>query len=379
MVALMTNSGQQAETLPRAGFSDSTPLGGKGLRLVLENLGYTTERQIAPISSMPADAKLWLILDPQTRFSAKEANKLVNWVKAGGTLLFCVRPNDILPFTFDKPSEGIEALHSALKVSRSDGTTSGSGDFLPTLSPLALDAVSNYRSGITKATGSARTFNVARSHLEIAGPPGGHIARIDLGKGRVFVLPDALLLTNYALSKDDNAKLVTNLLQVHVSSGKAYFDERDLGEDSLSAERTTLMTYLKRPPVSYAIWQIFVAGLLLWAFAGRRLGSPVSIPVGGPVTRASQFAAAMGALFAKTNRPSAAASVIGTRFRRRLAQRLGLSPAESDKVLARRAQEIVGIPFEVTDRLLLQSRTPAETLRDAQQMEAVLRQLEGKF
>jgi hypothetical protein len=65
-----------------------------------------------------------------------------------------------------------------------------------------------------------------------------------------------------------------------------------------------------------------------------------------------------------------------------LAQRLGLSPADSDSVLARRAQEIAGIPFEITDRLLLQSRAPAQTLsealRDAQEMEMVLRRLEAR-
>ena len=33
MIALVTNNERQAETLPRARFGDSTPLGGKGLRL----------------------------------------------------------------------------------------------------------------------------------------------------------------------------------------------------------------------------------------------------------------------------------------------------------------------------------------------------------
>jgi hypothetical protein len=382
LVALMNYSTSQAGKEPRAGFSDATPLGGKGLRLVLENLGYTVARQSEPLRSMPAGAKVWLILDPETRFTTEESKRLLAWVKKGGVLLFCVRPDGVFGFSLEEPSEGIEWLHDTLNISHSDFQVPGATDLLPPLTPLALDNVSNYRNGVKKASGSSRSFQVGRPHLEVAGSPGGIIARIDAGAGHVFVLPDALLVTNYALSKDDNTTLVTNLLRAHAPKGAVYFDERNHGKSAPAPESTSLISYLKKPPVVYAIWQLLVAGLLFWAFAGRRLGAPVPIPGSGPVTRASQFAAAMGALFSKTNRPKAAATLIGNRFRRRLAQRLGLSPADSDAVLARRAQEVSGIPFEVTDRLLLQSRAPAvtvaEALRDAQQMEAVLRQLEGK-
>jgi hypothetical protein len=196
------------------------------------------------------------------------------------------------------------------------------------------------------------------------------------------VAPDALLFTNYALSKDDNAILVTNLLRAHAPRGTVYFDERKHGDEAAPVESRGLIALLKKPPISYAVLQLGVAGLLFWAFAGRRLGAPVPLPDRSPVTRASQFAGAMGALFLKTNRPGAAAALIGTRFRRRLATRLGLSPAESDLILAKRAQEVAGIPLEITDRLLLQSRAPAttasEALRDAQEMERVLQQLEGR-
>jgi hypothetical protein len=379
---LFGNSGKQGNTLPRAQFSDRTPLGGRGLALMLEKLGYTVNRQRAGLQKMPADAKIWLILDPQTRFSKREEGKLLNWVRQGGTLLFCVRPANDYSFVQDKPSEGIEALQTALSTTRSEGDVPHPDAFLPGLTNLSLDTVSAYRSGVKIARGSSRVFTVSRPHLEIADEPGGNIARIEVGKGQVFVLPDALLLTNYALAKADNAVLVSNLLRLDAPSGAVYFDERQSGADAVNTEADTLLSYLRKPPVSYAVWQLFFAALLFWAFAGRRLGSPVSLPGSGPVTRASQFAAAMGGLFSKTNRPQAAAQLIGNRFRRRLAQRLGLSPAESDAVLARRAQEIAGIPFEITDRLLLQSQAPPDTmgeaLRDAQEMETVLRKLEGR-
>ncbi len=389
LLGVLTNSGKQAEKLPRAQWSDATPLGGKGLRLTLQKLGYSPRLQTQPLQTMPADAKIWLILDPETRFSKSEAKTLLGWVNRGGILLFCVRPQSyffgVPDFGADgaSQSEGVETLRTTLGVTRSEGQQPTAGEFLPQLVPLSLDNVSNYRVGVQKASGSARTFTVSRPFFEVSGLPGGTIARLDgVGKGRVFVFSDALLFTNYALSKPDNANLVTNFVRLHALSGAVYFDERSNSESTRNTAPPTLLSYLFKPPASYALLQLLVAGLLFWAFAGRRLGAPVALAPVAAVTRASQFAGAMGALFSKVNRPGAAATILGARFRRRLAQRVGLSPAESDAVLARRAQEISGIPIAVTDRLLLQSRAPAQTLgealRDAQEMERVLRKLEGK-
>ncbi|PQV63768.1 hypothetical protein B1R32_109108 [Abditibacterium utsteinense] len=386
LLGVLTNSGHQSEELPRAQWGNKTPLGGQGLRLTLQKLGYQTKLQTASLQKMPADAKVWLLLDPQTRFSKAEAKTLLDWVRKGGVLLFCVRPQSYFlgasGFGGESQSEGVETLRNTLGIARSEGQQPKAGEFLPALVPLSLDTISNYRVGIKKASGSARNFTVSKPHLEVCGAPGGTIARLDSGKGRVLVFPDALLFTNYALSKADNANLVLNFVRVHVPSGAVYFDERSDGKSARSTAPPTLLSYLARPPASYAMLQLLVAALLFWAFAGRRLGTPVPLSPNNAVTRASQFAGAMGALFSKVNRPGAAALIIGARFRRRLAQRIGLSPSESDQVLARRAQEVSGIPASVTDRLLLQSRAPAqnmgEALRDAQEMERVLQKMEGK-
>lgn len=388
LFGIAANTGRQAETLPRAQWGDRTPLGGAGLRLTLVKLGYSPQLQRAPLQKMPPDAKIWLILDPETRFSTLEAELLLGWVRKGGVLLFCVRPESSIFGTIapgldsGAQSEGVEKLRNTLGIERSQGLQPKTGEFLPELAPLPLDTTSNYRAGVKAASGSARSMEINAPYLEIAGPPGGTIARRRVGNGLIFAFPDALLFTNYALSRGDNANLVTNFLRVHAPSGAVYFDERNGGKAALNTAPLTLWGYLRRAPASYALWQLGIAGLLFWAFAGRRLGTPVALSPAAKVTRASQFAGAMGALFAKVGRPQAASAIVGARFRQKLAQRLGMSPSESDAILARRALEVAGIPFEVTDRLLLQSRAPAQTageaLRDAQEMERVLDRLEGK-
>ena len=277
-----------------------------------------------------------------------------------------------------------------LKISREFGfggvAPQKSQKSLPDLPAVSFDVPSNARAGVKSAVNASGGIGIGRAHVAIAGAPGGTIARIPYGRGQVWAVPDAWIFTNYGLSQPDTAVLVSNLVRTRalpIGARKAvYFDERAHDENQRPPRPDTLINRLRKPPISTAILQILFAGVLLWIFAARRLGAAVPLPTRGPVTRASQFAQAMGALFSKTSRPAAAADIIGQDFRKRLASRLGMSPSENDAVLARRAHELSGVPYEVVDRLLLQTRTPAQNeaqaLRDAQEMDAVLQRLEGR-
>ena len=403
LVASYLNQSQNSELrfLPAASFSDATPTGGKGLALLLNRVGYRSKVQDAPLKVMPADARVWLMLGPKNAFTKREARLLLRWVEAGGTLIYCVERDannaGFLQAMQEEseakkpPANGIETLTDDLKITKGplDFKSFGqsSNTELPELPAIAFDAPSNIRTGVKKAAGSPGNFGAARAHVEIAGAPGGELARISVGKGQVWAVPDAWVFTNYGLSQPDNAVLVTNILRTCAPPSGArsavYFDQRAHDETERPPVADTLINRLKRPPISTALWQLLFAGILLWIFASRRLGAAVPLPTRGPVTRASQFAQAMGALFSNAGRPAAAAEVIGADFRKRLAARLGMSPSENDAVLAARAHELSGVPAEVVDRLLLQTRTPAnndaQALRDAQEMDAVLKRLQGQI
>jgi hypothetical protein len=384
----LNNSNNEGTELPRAQFNDANPTGAKGLQLLLQRQGYTVKPVYEPQRQVPSDAKVWLILDPQTSFSSKEANQLLAWVRSGGLLIYCsdAQSEALSAFSSSRvESSGKDLLRSSLGI---ESTHYGSAlqprpPIQPELGTLTLDKVSIYRTDVQKASGSSFELRSQKSQmLEIAGSPGGTIQRFEVGKGYIFALPDAWIFTNYGLAQDDNATLVNNLITVHQRGGAAYFDERNHDDSLAPPERDSVIARLKKPPYSTAIWQLLIGVLIFWAFVGRRLGSAISLPVSGPVTRASLFAQAMGGLFQKVGRPKAAGTVIGENFRRRLARRVGLSPLESDEVLARRTHELCGIPVETVDRLLLHGRAPSESeaaiLRDAQEMERVLRILEGE-
>ena len=398
IAAATLNRGQSYSRVPAAKFADGKPTGGKGLALLLNKIGYQSKVQDAPIRQIPTDARAWLLLDPDVSFTKREGQQLLDWVKTGGVLIYCVQRGETV-FSFiggdkKKPvTNGPQTVAQGLGLSPESGfsvytrqSQSNSQKQLPDLPAVAFDVPSNVRTGVKTAFGDAGDFGIERDAVAVAGAPGGTIARLPYGKGQVWAIPNAWMLTNYGLSKPDTAVLVTNLLRTQappVGARKVvYFDERNHDETERPPVPDTLINRLKRPPISTAILQLLFAGVLLWIFASRRLGTAVPLPTSGPVTRASQFAQAMGALFAKTSRPAAAADIIGQDFRKRLASRLGMSPTENDAVLARRAHELSGVPYEVVDRLLLQTRTPAhseaQALRDAQEMNAVLERLEGR-
>lgn len=388
VLGALSQKHEQAEIpWPHAQFSDSTPLGGKGLRLLFEWLGYPVRRVNQPLKQMPADARVWVLLDYKTTFSRKELRQLQDWVKNGGTLLFA------MPAGWDIANErGEKVYHPGHELAVQLGLD-GSGQMdwawepLPPLAPLTPGAPTNYWSDVKKASASTSTFNLEKGRaLEIAGNvKGTQMARLDLGKGRIFVAADALLFTNYALDSPDNAIFVTNLVRAHVQpspNSAIYFDERQHGENVKgdgSDEKRSWAYYLWRPPLRFAVLQVLFASLLTWMLFGRRLGAPVPLPDNDPVTRASHFAQAMGALLQKGKRPRVAAEILGDEFRRNLAGRLGMSAHDSDEMLANRAAQIANLPAEHVLRLLRVAKAPMENedtlLNEVQQMENVMRKI----
>jgi len=384
--------GQSSPEAPRARWHDGNPLGGKGLHLLLGRLNFKVQRVSKRLESMPADARTWVLLDPLTGFTENEAKLLLRWIERGGTLVWA------LPSGYEYGSgapnvnvagrNGIEHLRGKLQMGnvKFNFNPPKANTPLPVLGALTPAGASIYWNGVKSASGSLHSLNVQEPYLTIASSAfGPQIVCKTYGTGRVIVLPDAMLFTNYALSKPDNAVLVTNLVRAHLpagtpqAAGTLYFDERQHGESTAPKSQPTVIYHLAQPPFSYALLQLLGALLLVWALYGRRLGAPVPLPEQEPVTRASHFAAAMGSLFQKVRRPQVAGAISGEEFRRVLARRLGMSPADPDHELAARASELTGLPAAMIDRLLFQARTPAESegevLSDVQEMEIVLRSL----
>ncbi|MEO5650560.1 MAG: hypothetical protein ABIR03_11645, partial [Ginsengibacter sp.] len=89
VLGIMAQRNSQPESkLPRARFEDKTPLGGKGLHLLLDSQGFKTKLQSDSMKAIPNDAKVWLLLDPQAKLSNNDTKVLLQWVNNGGLLIW---------------------------------------------------------------------------------------------------------------------------------------------------------------------------------------------------------------------------------------------------------------------------------------------------
>lgn len=370
---------------PRARFEDKTPLGGKGLHLLLDSQGYKTKLQSAPIKAIPSDAKVWLLLDPQATLSGKDAKVLLQWVNDGGLLVWSnlqTSYQDYDWWNMDTPKGDTDYLRTTLKLS----STKISPDFIdPDKSLLPVsEAVQvsrrDYGTGVNNAFISPNTFSLNTPHDAIVGRDKVlRLAAMQYGKGRIIISADALLFTNYGLAQGNNAILVSNLIRRDVPRGAGiYFDQRVATATPRELPHT-LLYYLWRVPLRWLWIQLLLAGLLLWAFYGRRLGKPVPIPVQQPVTRASQFAVAMASLYQKARRPKVAADVLGKEFRRTIVRRTGASPMDNAATLAARCSEMTGLPRERIRKLLEQLEKPARSDADILRMAQEMKEIEQKL
>jgi hypothetical protein len=370
---------------PRARFEDKKPLGGKGLHLLLDGEGYKTKLQSDPLRVIPKDARVWLLLDPQTLLSEKDAKVLLQWINDGGVLVWSNLQTSGQTYNWwaaDEPRDGTDYMRKKLRLSSTtinEVLVGPDRSILPILEPVQSPQ-GIYGAGAHNVSISLNTFLINSKHEALIGAKKKlQLALVNYGKGRIIISADALIFTNYGLAQDDNAILVTNLIRNDVPRGAGiYFDQRVAIAPPQELPHT-LLYYLWQIPLRWVWIQLLLAGLLLWAFYGRRIGKPMPIPVQQPVTRASQFAVAMAALYQKARRPKVVADVLGKEFRRTIVRRTGASPMDNAAILAERCSEMTGLPREQIRKLLEQIEKPvrsdADVLRMALEMEEIERKL----
>ena len=140
---------------PRVAWNDDTPLGGKGWHLLLEHLGYKVRRVDQPLQKIPTDAQVWLLLDPETRFSNQEAESLLQWVQDGHTLMWADTSNQersaLGSETYDAPALKLMRDKLGLPEWRGASFKPRAGLALPPLVPLGAGDANQYRTGADKS------------------------------------------------------------------------------------------------------------------------------------------------------------------------------------------------------------------------------------
>ncbi|HEY3397983.1 MAG TPA: DUF4350 domain-containing protein [Armatimonadota bacterium] len=182
----------------------------------------------------------------------------------------------------------------------------------------------------------------------VADAGGPVLARVTYGRGHVFVLAEAEMLSNEHLGQADNAVLALRLLTANGTPRRVLFDEYHHG----IITPTALPSAINAGAFWAALWLALAALALYTVGFAWRFGRPRP-PAEPPRRSALEYVEAFAALYREARAGGLMIRLIGDDFRRRLAGRLRLATRATDLELVQAAHER-GLPADRLQALLAQ-------------------------
>ena len=300
--------------------------GTKAFYLLLQELGLRVGRYRGRMNALPAEARLLLIVDPDA-IEPADAAALARWVRKGNTLVLAVSRSFAVPPEFqvhqrpEFPSDPVVAR--------------------PMRGPYA-DGVRRVRMDPQVSVRTSRAI-VARHGRTFAGEQ-------PLGRGRVIVLGDPLILANSMIREEDNVVLLTNVVYENAGeSGLILFVEPEV---FLAGEKKAAPAIGRAGKLALA--QLAFTVLLVLISAGWRFGAVHPLPERTEKRRAWEFVRAMAGLYRRAEAREAALGAVYQSFRRQLHTRFGVS---ADAAPAAAAQAVLRArPVDLAQLTALLSR-----------------------
>jgi hypothetical protein len=318
---------------PRPSTYLTGPNGARALFLLMAELGVPAAQRLEPWAE-PLPEGVLVVLAPAQPPTPREVATLLEWVDAGGTLIYGAG------VSADPVARALE-LHlqptqpdtlSPLQVVRWTGETA--------YSPRepAGDAALQWSAGVDSVAGFRKVLAVASPALHSgtaevllrtrAGAPA--LVVLDRGEGRAVVWSDAAVLSNRLLRDGAAALLFVRAVSDAVAAGGALtFDEYHHGYRQGSPGRA-LWQFVTATGAGRALLQAALAGVLLLLLYGHRLGAPLLEAVGrrrSPLEHVDAVAAA----YRRAGARRTARRLIVAGLERRLGRRLLQSDTDADR------------------------------------------------
>ena len=226
---------QAPQDSPEHSSNSDAANGASAARLFAQAMGHPTD-QIAGTFALPAHGSAMFVFSPTSPYTSDEADRTRLWVQSGGVLIYA-------------SEQGDAELDRAFGVRRLGSSAFNDKDTGNQVVP-----------GVTSAAGAGRVMplDVGAGQVPFLrtqnGSALGYIQPIE--GGMVVVLADPLVLCNGYLAKQDNGRLLADVLGVAGSSSTVLFDEYHHGVVlSDFAPQAWLMTP----------WGVGLLWLLCWA------------------------------------------------------------------------------------------------------------------
>ncbi|MHB8995845.1 MAG: DUF4350 domain-containing protein [Armatimonadota bacterium] len=293
------------------------------------------------------------LLDPSRHIGRDQQRALLDWVRTGGTLLLGTELDEThnLTLSASAPNAGPDATLLAALGLRGEAKARENGIARPAASAPELREVKTvlvpgrYRLRPSSAAEFQRLQRQLpkenRERVQLAplvtlkwetlltDASGAVLLRATHGRGQIYVLSEADVLSNGTLAKADNVVLAANLLFA-TPDRKVYFDEAiHMVRTGLSEEAQAL-----DPRLAYSALFAVMAALILYLVSrGWRFGSPVPLHT-IPRRSAIEFVNALAELYRRAGAGEAVKESLRQSLRRKLATAAGVAPDLPPEVLA---------------------------------------------
>ena len=345
-IAIAAYVGQPHQDSPEHSSNSDAANGTSAALLFSKAMGHPTSQIVDSFSLPDPNGGLMFVFTPTSPYAAGEADQTLSWVRSGGVLIYA-------------SEQGDAELDRAFGVTRS-AVSEGVG----------ADTANPVLDGVGQVSGSAGVIPLQTSTSQVAvlrTSAGSTVAYVEhIGSGTVFVLADPLVLCNGYLGRQDNGRLLSDLLGLDGANAAVVFDEYHHGLilSSLGAQ-----PWVTTPWGAALLWllvAVFV-GLLL---RGRSFGPLIPRPA--EAARADvEWAAAVGQLLRRSSARAVTLGLLATATERSIAARTGLPLHPRERfwnALWVRSPALAADLAEAEVALQASAASEAELLRAAQRL-----------
>jgi hypothetical protein len=339
---------QPQQDSPEHSSTSDAANGTSAVVLFAQAMGHPTV-EVAGSFTPPSPDGVLFVFTPTSPYTSDEADQTAAWVRSGGVLIYASEKGD-------------PELDRAFGVSRSTGFAQSS---TLTATPVLV--------GVTHVAGGSvvAPLNPAPAQVPILRSDDGFaFGYLDsFGGGTVVVLADPLVLCNGYLDKQDNGRLLADLLGTVGAGAAVAFDEYHHG---ITLSDLSPQAWVLTPWGAALLWLLVAAfvGLLL---RGRGFGPLIPRPA--EAARADvEWAVAVGELLRRSGGRAVTLGLLATASERAVAARTGLPLQPRERfwnALWIRAPELAGELAEAEHALYGSTGGDADLLKAAQRLHQV--------
>jgi hypothetical protein len=340
---------QPPQDSPEHSSNSDAANGASAARLFAQSMGHPAD-QIAGSFALPAEDGVMFVFSPTSPFTPEEADRVRLWVRSGGILIYA-------------SDQGDAELDRALGVTRAGGGIAADRE----VGNAVVPGVTNVAGG----GGFVAPLDAAAEQVPFLRTPNGFVLGYmeRIASGSVVVLADPLVLCNGYLDRNDNGRLLADLLGLASPGAPVVFDEYHHG---LILSDFSPQAWLLTPWGAGLLW-LLVAVFVGLVLRGRSFGPLLQRPVEAARTDV-EWAVAVGQLLRRSSARSVTLGLLANATERAVATRTGipLQPRERFwNALWVRAPEIAADLAQVENSLHASGSSEPDLLRTAKRLHQI--------